>query len=179
MPAGLFNGRDCGDSSPAPGTKRKASESSSSKSNKKQKENSPDTETDGAAEVAKSKTKMPVHRHLDNCSVIARNERGEYVELRCDMCGGNSGRNTKGFLYGIIGFSAHYRYAHNESLSPADIFQRCSVRAVLMDEVHEIESGGQYSTKALPHKNSTPNRLGLRGIGASDKSPTSLYRPLV
>lgn len=90
------------------------------------------------------------HDFSGHCGAVVLGDAGYYVELKCDKCGGNSGRITKKYLSGIRGFSKHYQAAHKETLSPAQILSRCSVRRVEMNEVREIESGTVKKVRKVP-----------------------------
>ncbi|KAM0718845.1 hypothetical protein Q7P37_005917 [Cladosporium fusiforme] len=152
MPAGLFDGTqqakdavevedDAEDALPGPSTKRKNPNTSDNKPKKKQERSGSDEGVRGIPKSDKTKKKMPIHHHLDKCSAVVLTEKGGYVELRCDKCGGNSGRVSKKFLSGIRGFNKHFRSAHNESPGPPEIIKRCAMRDVGAEEAHDIESG--------------------------------------
>lgn len=86
-------------------------------------------------------TKVRPHQDFDVCGAIVLGDEGNWVELRCDKCNGNSGKTTKRFWGGIRGFSKHYQKAHDETPGPKDILSRYSVRTVPMAEVEQINTG--------------------------------------
>lgn len=154
MPEEIFNGDEIfmGDdenASPGPSTKRKSPESSSSKPNKKQELGLTEMVVRGGNPNAGKTMKISASLPIENCGAVVGNPEGGYLELRCDICGGNSGRVTKKFLRGIRGFNKHFRTVHNESPSPAEIMIRCRVREVPASEVHGIIAGEVEIQKRL------------------------------
>jgi hypothetical protein len=77
---------------------------------------------------------------IENCPVIVPNGKG-FVELRCDVCHCNSSAVTGKFWLGARGIQSHLRKIHKETIGPAEILARCSVRSVSAEEVKRIESG--------------------------------------
>lgn len=77
---------------------------------------------------------------IEKCPAVVQNEE-VFVELRCDRCHCNSSAVTGKFWKGIIGIQSHLRRVHKETLTPTEIFARCSVRLLSAEEVKRIGSG--------------------------------------
>ena len=90
-------------------------------------------------------TYQPETKYLDNCHVVvqpasAKGDNG-FIELRCDICRGNGSYGSGKLLSGVRGFKMHFQQIHKESLSTAEVLQRCRYRDVPPQEVREIKTG--------------------------------------
>lgn len=80
------------------------------------------------------------------------------VELRCDLCGGNSRANGGGWIKGLRGFNGHFRNCHrglladDEYYSRESVIQRCTVHRLSQQEVDAVQAGdlNAYHVKMIP-----------------------------
>jgi hypothetical protein len=72
---------------------------------------------------------------------IIKLKNSTFVELRCDVCHGNSSWAHHKFNRGVRGFQSHFRQVHNEKPSVEAVLQRCTYRVVSAHEVEQIISG--------------------------------------
>jgi len=83
--------------------------------------------------------------YLGNCHVVVQpaSETGDtgFIELRCDICGGNGSFGSGKLLSGVRGFKMHFQQIHKEAISTADVLERCHHRDVPPQEVQEIRAG--------------------------------------
>jgi hypothetical protein len=94
---------------------------------------------------SKKKTVQPQTTFLDNCHVVVQpsGQVGDagFIELCCDICHGNGSFGSGKLLSGVRGFKMHFHQIHKESISTADVLQRCRHRDVPPEEVQEIRAG--------------------------------------
>jgi hypothetical protein len=79
--------------------------------------------------------------YLDACPTIIKTPSGNWVELRCPECNGNTEPQKGGFYKGPAGLQKHLQTNHEMKLSPADTITRCWHRVVPDSEVEKIVSG--------------------------------------
>ncbi|GAB7326502.1 hypothetical protein MBLNU13_g10495t1 [Cladosporium sp. NU13] len=79
--------------------------------------------------------------YLTVSSTIIKLEDGTFVELRCDICQGNSSWAYHKFNSGVRGFQSHFRQIHDVKTSAETVLQRCTHRVVSSQEVEQLISG--------------------------------------
>lgn len=72
---------------------------------------------------------------------IVKLKDGSYVELRCDLCGGNTSWAHNTVMSGVRGFLTHFRLMHSTNLKVQEVVQRCKYRDVPAEEVDRIIKG--------------------------------------
>lgn len=78
---------------------------------------------------------------LINSPTIVKLKDGSYIELRCDLCGGNTSWAHNTVMSGVRGFLTHFRLMHNTNLKVHEVLQRCMYRDVPAEEVDRIING--------------------------------------
>ena len=79
--------------------------------------------------------------YLTVSSTIIKLKDGTFVELRCDICQGNSSWAHHKFNSGVRGFKSHFRQIHDVKPSAEAVLQRCTHRVVSLQEVEQIING--------------------------------------
>jgi len=79
--------------------------------------------------------------YLTISSTIIKLKDGTFVELRCDICQGNSSWAHHKFNSGVRGFKSHFRQIHELKPSAEVVLQRCIHRVVSSQEVEQLISG--------------------------------------
>jgi hypothetical protein len=75
---------------------------------------------------------------LTTSPTIIKLKDGTFVELRCDLCSGNSSWAHHAFNKGVRGFQSHFRQVHEDKVSADTVLQRCTYRVVSAQEVERI-----------------------------------------
>jgi hypothetical protein len=81
------------------------------------------------------------YHFLANSPTIIKLKDGSFVELRCDMCNGNSSRAHQTMNKGVRGFQSHFRQIHDDKSGIETTLQRCTHRVVSAREVEQIITG--------------------------------------
>jgi hypothetical protein len=107
-------------------------------------------------------------------TIVMRRD-GQWVELRCDVCNGNSLANSdKRFAQGVIGFVRHLSRGHNiKPPVPSNRLEwtvkRCEFRVVPPEDVLALteETGSTIGPPKIPFQQTVGERLSLKGPRAS------------
>ncbi|KAM0718846.1 hypothetical protein Q7P37_005918 [Cladosporium fusiforme] len=78
---------------------------------------------------------------LINSPTICKLKDGSYVELRCDVCGGNTSWAHNKIISGVRGFQVHFRLMHHTTVKVDAVLRRCTFRDVPVEEVERIING--------------------------------------
>jgi hypothetical protein len=110
------------------------------------------TNSDNTASTSSRKTRPPKqqgawtsdhggYHFLTNSPTIIKLKDGSFVELRCDMCNGNSSWAHQTMNKGVRGFQSHFRQIHDDKSGVDTTLQRCTHRVVSAQEVEQIITG--------------------------------------
>lgn len=80
-------------------------------------------------------------KYLTVSSTVIKLKDSTFVELRCDICQGNSSWAHHKFNSGVRGFKSHFRQIHDVKPSAEAVLQRCTHRVVSSQEVEQLISG--------------------------------------
>jgi hypothetical protein len=108
-------------------------------------------------------------------TIVMRRD-GQWVELRCDVCNGNSLANSdKRFAQGVVGFVRHLSRGHGiKPPIPSSRLEwtvkRCEFRVVSPEDVLSLteETGAANGPPKIPFQQTVGERLHLKGSRASD-----------
>jgi hypothetical protein len=111
-------------------------------------------------------------------TIVMRRD-GQWVELRCDVCGGNSLANSdKRFAQGVVGFVRHLSRGHGiKPPIPSQRLEwtvkRCEFRVVSPGDVVSLteETGDANGPAKIPFQQTVGDRLSLKGSRGSGATP--------
>jgi hypothetical protein len=111
-------------------------------------------------------------------TIVMRRD-GQWVELRCDVCSGNSLANSdKRFAQGVIGFVRHLSRGHGiKPPIPSSRLEwtvkRCEYRVVPPEDVLALteETGAALGPPKIPFQQTVGEKLHLKGSRASGGAP--------
>jgi hypothetical protein len=115
------------------------------------------------------------YHFLTNSPTIIKLKDGSFVELRCDMCNGNSSGAHQTMNKGVRGFQSHFRQIHDDKSGIETTLQRCTHRVVTAQEVEQIITGAS-KIDLVACKTKVSVRFGVEYVGQAETGSISVSR---
>jgi hypothetical protein len=150
------------------------------KSNKRSRNNANDGAVANVTEVSSKKRKkklkstgdslVPSHIAESHACIIFNPYGSGGIELRCDLCGGNTGVTARDgkhdFIRGVLGMLKHFGHAHSHVLAEGEyndswnIINRCTYRYLSQELVQAIVNGN-HDAYTIKHLANTEKGIGF------------------
>jgi hypothetical protein len=115
------------------------------------------------------------YHFLTNSPTIIKLKDGSFVELRCDMCNGNSSGAHQTMNKGVRGFQSHFRQIHDDKSGIETTLQRCTHRVMTAQEVERIITGAS-KIDLVACKTKVSVRFRVEYVGQAETGSISVSR---
>lgn len=110
---------------------------------------------------------------LTACPAVVKVKDGQFLELRCSICGGNSSWVHGTYNKGVRGFQSHFRQVHDLKKDAETVLEQCTHRVVPEEEAERIMSGEEM-VDAIPcqQKNNIGRNVEYVGNASTERKPS-------